>query len=319
MIDARKAAGITNTSSYKTEINNKSYYTNVIDGTDSKKLAVSLGNSADDAARFLTGYTKILSGYHYAYFLSNNAETPFVDMPTGTYDKDFNVTLTAVSANSGAQLVYTLDGTDPSASNGTKVASGAKITVSPGSTLTVGLLVNGAVTKTITREYSKAKGFEPKTITIYVNVDKVNWTSPVNFHSWGLAATPGTSWPGTKVSATKTIGDKTWYYTTYTLTTPTDAVSLVFSTGNGAPQTVDVNNASTDKFYEISTSMTGGKYNVDDVTSQYSSSTGIKGVTVSKPASGDNAWYTLTGMRLTSQPRQSGIYIHNGKKVVLRR
>lgn len=32
----------------------------------------------------------------------------------------------------------------------------------------------------------------------------------------------------------------------------------------------------------------------------------------------DNAWYTLTGMRI-SKPAQPGLYIHNGKKVIIRK
>nr|WP_294724691.1 starch-binding protein [Prevotella sp.] len=32
----------------------------------------------------------------------------------------------------------------------------------------------------------------------------------------------------------------------------------------------------------------------------------------------DNAWYTLTGMRI-SKPTQPGLYIHNGKKVIIRK
>ena len=32
----------------------------------------------------------------------------------------------------------------------------------------------------------------------------------------------------------------------------------------------------------------------------------------------DNAWYTLTGMRI-GKPAQPGLYIHNGKKVIIRK
>lgn len=33
----------------------------------------------------------------------------------------------------------------------------------------------------------------------------------------------------------------------------------------------------------------------------------------------DGAWYTLDGRRLTGRPVFSGIYIHNGKKVIVKR
>ncbi len=319
MIDARKAAGITNQSTFAANSSLGSGKYKAFDVTGSNGTLTVIAGTGWSDTRLNRNRTdklvKVLSGYHYAYYLSESLETPFVDVPSGTYESAVTPTLTAVSANSSAQLVYTTDGSTPSASNGTKVASGTQISVEPGTTLTVGLLVDGSVTKTITRTYYKAAEFEPKTITVYVNVDNVNWSSPVNFHSWGLAKTAGTTWPGTKVTATKVIGCKTWYYNTYTLTSATDAVSLVFSTGSGSPQTVDVNNASTDKFFEISTTQTSGKYNVDDVTSTYSSYlTGINGVTINKTS--DNAWYTLSGVRLSKEPTQNGVYIHQGKKVV---
>ena len=31
----------------------------------------------------------------------------------------------------------------------------------------------------------------------------------------------------------------------------------------------------------------------------------------------DDAWYTITGMRI-NKPTQAGLYIHNGKKVIIR-
>lgn len=33
----------------------------------------------------------------------------------------------------------------------------------------------------------------------------------------------------------------------------------------------------------------------------------------------DNGWYTLEGQRLNSKPTQQGIYLHNGKKVSVRK
>lgn len=31
----------------------------------------------------------------------------------------------------------------------------------------------------------------------------------------------------------------------------------------------------------------------------------------------DDAWYSLSGMRLNGKPAQRGLYIHQGKKVVI--
>ena len=40
--------------------------------------------------------------------------------------------------------------------------------------------------------------------------------------------------------------------------------------------------------------------------------------TIDKAASTNNAWYTLDGMKMNQKPQQAGIYIHQGKKIVIR-
>ncbi|MBP3835326.1 MAG: hypothetical protein J6E45_05305 [Prevotella sp.] len=54
----------------------------------------------------------------------------------------------------------------------------------------------------------------------------------------------------------------------------------------------------------------GSFYFTDDET------TGIK--TIDNEAIEDNAWYTLQGVRLNSRPTKQGIYIHAGKKIVIK-
>lgn len=142
MIAARKYAGITNMSNYANKQSKKTLYVNEVTGTK-HKLLVAVGNDADKYAGE-TGYTKILSGYHYAYFLSNDAETSWTDVPSGSYEEGFKTTLTAVSQTEGAKLVYTLDGSTPTAKS-TTVESGKEISINGTCTLKVGLLVNGEV------------------------------------------------------------------------------------------------------------------------------------------------------------------------------
>ena len=140
MIAARKYAGITNMSNYANKQSKKTLYVNEVTGTK-HKLLVAVGNDADKYAGE-TDYTKILSGYHYAYFLSNDAETSWTSMPSGSYEEGFKTTLTAVSQTEGAKLVYTLDGSNPT-SKSTTVESGKEISINGTCTLKVGLLVNG--------------------------------------------------------------------------------------------------------------------------------------------------------------------------------
>lgn len=58
----------------------------------------------------------------------------------------------------------------------------------------------------------------------------------------------------------------------------------------------------------------GGYYTIDKCQGVV---TGISNVIIEKPANDDNAYYTLSGVRV-AKPTQTGIYIHNGKKVVLK-
>lgn len=154
MIAARKYAGITNMSNYANKQSKKTLYVNEVTGTK-HKLLVAVGN---DAAGYAgeTGYTKILSGYHYAYFLSNDAETSWTDVPSGSYEEGFKTTLTAVSQTEGAKLVYTLDGSNPT-SKSTTVESGKEISINGTCTLKVGLLVNGEVRNIATHQYTIEK------------------------------------------------------------------------------------------------------------------------------------------------------------------
>ena len=45
--------------------------------------------------------------------------------------------------------------------------------------------------------------------------------------------------------------------------------------------------------------------------------TGILEVSAEADGTKDDAWYSLSGMRLNGKPAQRGLYIHQGKKVVI--
>lgn len=45
----------------------------------------------------------------------------------------------------------------------------------------------------------------------------------------------------------------------------------------------------------------------------------VTGISTLKQNEADTAWYTLEGLRLKGQPQRGGIYIHNGKTVVIRK
>ena len=262
MIAARKYAGITNMSNYANKQSKKTLYVNEVTGTK-HRLLVAVGN---DAAGYAgeTGYTKILSGYHYAYFLSNDAETSWTSMPSGSYEEGFKTTLTAVSQTEGAKLVYTLNGSDPTAES-TTVESGKEISIDGTCTLKVGLLVNGEVRNIATHQYTIEK-FKAYKFMVYVNADAVKW-NPLYCYTWKKKES--VEWPGEKMTETKTIGGKTWYYKEVSIDNATELVNVIFNNGTDKPQTVDITGLTNTAYFEIETSKEGKKYKVKDVTAEY--------------------------------------------------
>ena len=322
MIAVRKLAEITNTSTYTNMRSNKDYYANVIKVGSENRLLVIVGKNTKGYEPSASQWQEVLSGYKYKYFLPKSMEVAFADKASGEYDEAFKVKLIAVSADDNAKLVYTLDGTDPTASS-TKVDNGTSIDITTDCTLKVGLLVGSTVKAIATRTYTFNK-FEKQEITIYVNADKVSWTA-VNFWSWGgdgSHAPKNSSWPGDKVTETTTIGGKTWFSKKFTINSDDDAVSFVFSTGTGSPQTADVTNITKTSYFEISSDKDGeGKYKVNNVTDNY---TGIRAVEAD--AEGLTKVYTLDGRLVRTVKKGSdalsgmakGIYIVNKKKFIVK-
>ena len=315
MIEARKLAGITNMSNYTNKMAQTSCFANETTG-DKAKLIVVVGNNTK-AYTPGADYAQILEGYHYRYYLSKSAETTWCNIPSGEYEAGFKAKLTAVSQNSNAKLVYTTDGTDPTAKS-KQVATGNTINIDETCTLKVGLLSNGTVTGIRTYNYT-VKAFEPYTITVYANADQVtNWGSVMYFYAWNTSGELTEKWPGTAVTATKTLNGKKWYYMDFKIKSKDAIVNIIFNQGKNKKQSVDLNAGNSTKYYEITTTQSNGKYTCKDVTAIWAP-TGITGTpTISNTTTTDNAWYTLSGMKLGKKPAENGVYIHQGKKVIIR-
>lgn len=318
MIEARKLVGITNTSSYNNYASNTQYFANAVNGTNSRKLLVVVGIPSMMTTPSKTEYTRILSGKNYMYYLSNNSETAWADKASGEYEEGFKVALTAVSKNTAAKLVYTTNGSDPTASS-TQVTSGTSINISSSCTLKVGLLINGTVSGIRTYNYS-IKRFEPYNITVYVNTDAVNWKK-VNFHIWSNINVK-TDWPGTTITQTKMIDGKNWYYKDFTITQKDGMLNFVFCEPNDAgtaanSQSEDCRGINSTVFFKVGPGKSSGQYVVTNVTKEVN--TGIdQPITENTGKNVNNAWYTLSGMKMNQKPNQAGIYIHHGKKVVIK-
>lgn len=322
MINARQLAGITNTSNTSFNAYKGNGYNGIMTTGNKATLLAIMGPNANKFTAPIT-YTEILNGYHYRYFLNKKSNLAWVDLASGDYEDTMKAKLVAVSNADNAQLVYTTDGTEPTASS-KKAKSGEELEIPFGeTTLKVGLLMNGAVSGILTRNYKveKPAAFEPYDITVYANADKVGWTGGFNFWAWcdspNENLTASGKWPGDKVTQSKEIEGKKWFYQTYKIKSKSYMVSFVFSTGTGSPQTVNFANINKDTYLEIQNEKDGAKYKIKDVTANMPS-TGISHPIIDNNAQNDPSWYTLSGMKMIEKPNQAGIYIHQGKKVIIK-
>ena len=307
MISARKAAGITNMSDYEVKVSTSAYYAVNVN----KTLYAAVGR-LDKMENPGADWQKVLSGYHYAYFLNKSLETAFVDKASGIRDNSFKVKLIAVSKDASAKLVYTTDGTAPTAKS-KQVASGDEITISSDCVLKVGLLVGGSVKGIITRNYTiqhveeGSDAFEIPTPGYTYNayfVAPATWKNEVKCWAWTKTANyTGGTWPGVKCYKIGKNGKQYIYQWCYygTLTTP--PASIIFN-NNGSAQTDDF------------TFVNGAYYDIKGKT------TGISTPQTIKPAVSSNI-YSLDG-RIVRRNASSldglskGIYVYQGKKVVVK-
>ena len=332
MIEARKLAGIANTSKYSIEGNPtstiKTHFTFVTD----EKLYTVIGNTSK-VTPDATKWTKILSGYHYAYYLANTLETAWADQGSGDFTDAFNVNLIAVSASSDAKLVYTTDGSEPTASNGTKVDSGSSIKIDKTTTLKVGLLVGSTVSGVITRVFTyKEKEEEPEVvIPDFCKVDEnevcaffeapAAWDNTIYCWAWcdspaeNFTSASGT-WPGVECTylGEATNGNKVWKWswdgTKQKNTSATQPQKIIFS-NHGAPQTDDLAFAN------------GGYYNKNGLQGQVTA-TGIRAIDAD--VQGMTKVYTLDGRLIKTAPNDAdalsglakGIYIVNKRKFIVK-
>ena len=269
MIEIRKTVGVTNTSTAQKYTISKSYEMSGFksSGANGKAMYCIVGNNkytrSDNVinqyySTIIDEAVQVVKGYGYRLFMSKNCETAWADKASGKYKGTLNVMLSAVTTSSGAQLVYTLDGSTPTASS-TKVESGSTINIYDPCTLKVGILSGGTVKGIITREYTFSA--PPKTIKVYVNAQSVGW-NPVRYYTWDQDDVQHNgNWPGEVATATEEYDGHTFYVKEYTLADDDCYMNFVFNTGSsGSPQTLDVMFANTDKYYVITNQKQDGKY-----------------------------------------------------------
>ena len=334
MIEARKAAGISNTSTYTNIESNKKYYANTVDD----KLLVVVGDEKQvtpDAAK----WTKVLAGHHYAYYLANTLETAWADKGSGDFYEPFQVTLTAVTNTPGAKLEYTVSSPEP----GTRTSYGSG-TVESGTTITIDakenvvldvyMVIDGVISGGISRVFSYREPEKEPEVKIpdfctYAENEVCaffeapeSWTKTIYCWAWtskpaeNFTSKSGT-WPGVAcVELGKADnGNKVWKWkwdgTKQNNTSLTKPEMIIFSS-EGAPQTADL-------VFE-----NGGYYTKDGLFGVIAPTTAINAVKAD--SDGLVKVYSLDGRLLrtatdshkatTGLPK--GIYIVNNKKMVLK-
>ena len=159
--------------------------------------------------------------------------------------------------------------------------------------------------------------------TIYVSTKlPAGWTSgAVNYWVWsdndGSNLCTNKTWPGDKITATKTVDGTSWFYRTYNVTKSNHPINIVLSTGTGKPQTVDIEGIENDIYIEVSNEKIGDKYSYKNVTSEHTS--GIKDIHADETEASMPV-YNINGQCVgnSTGSLRNGIYVRNGKKFIVK-
>ena len=323
MIEVRKLAGITNTSSYSTKTFLTNFYAAEVTGHFANLYVVvgNAGSVTSDTPAVEGDFQEVVSGPGYRYLLERREgfDHAWLDKASGTYDGEVDVRAIALTKQADARLVYTTDGSVPTSDSPT-IASGEALHLTQSCTLTLGLIVGGKVVDTMSRTYEVIP-FIPHTATIYCRPLATlasSWPT-MNFYLWtgGSTALNG-SWPGRQITETEEVGGQTWYKQTVDIPSSRYSVNAVFSTGSGSPQTIDVTGITDNAFFVIkNTKNAEGKYDVTDVTATYLPylETGIEDVVSTGADWHDAPIYDLMGRRVT-KPLSGHVYLRGGHKYI---
>ena len=307
MILARRIAGITNTSGSEEKWTDDNFYAKAAYGKRGTLLCV-VGNNPENYNASSSECKEILSGKGYRYLLNRSANTVWMDVPDGRYEAPLNVKFTAVSNLSGAKIVYTTDGSTPTA-NSPQITSGSTLSIESSCTLKAGILSNGTVRGIQSRTYDI---FEPHDITIYVN-SGINWGGALFFYVWDNNNTNlNGKWPGKRAGSYVTIGDKKWYYQTHRLTSPDQYLNLIVANQAGSKQTIDIRGIRSDYYFCITGEKDESDFILEDQTADMA--TGITPPLLFNEEKNTRSVYNLLGMPV-SPNKKKGIVIENGRKV----
>lgn len=312
MIDARKLAGIHNQSKATVKQSSSNQIAFEVEGTKGK-LMLCLGNTnynpGDD-------YIEACSGTNYKIWVSKSCNSVLVTPSSGEYEQGTKVEIKPVTTDSGAKVCYTTDGTDPYTAYAKAVTGATTLAINDNMTLRALLVLSdGTKMQEVRRDYTMAQPFQPTTITLYVKCPLWN---PPYVYAWdsdGTASGAVNKWPGVAMTAT-TINGEAWYKYDFQKNTADYRYNVVLNDGGKGSQTVDITNISDNAYYEVLTTQTSGKYQVQEVTE----TVGIEDViATAKQTTADDNVYDMQGRVVARHGNVSGLpkgtYIVNGRKV----
>jgi alpha-amylase len=282
MIAARKAAGITNQSSFTSDIcNNGNGRQFTVTGSNAVVLLL-LGNCGYEPST--DTYRSVCGGNNFKMYISKsvtaealdarpsgsnaNLGNARVDMASGYYYQ--TVTVNVSPSDDFTTLVYTEDGNDPTTDSPMITSTGKSFTYNTEGTHTLKVGVKGAnsVTNIQTYNYTITNNI-PTDITIYVRADK----EPLYLYAWDANGTLTSAWPGTQLSEMKSADSQNFYYMTFPK--PTEGYTLNYILNQGSDDTKSADNTNIGS--TIFTALGEAGQKATDLTTIYS------GTTISDP------------------------------------
>ena len=240
-------------------------YGGTLTSTPTGIIFVTDGQQTADLTFRNHGYYIDGTWHHEVTNYTSPAPTLTIDTESGHYEGSVTVNITASESN--AIIVYTTDGSTPTASS--RQATGhVRLTFTDNTVLTAGVLYQGKVRNVVQREYI-FHGFVPYTATVYIKDPTVapNRWSSVWVYAWDDSGVISDTWPGVQITGTKIVKGQKFYYRTFNVGSEGYTFNVVLSQGDSEHQSVDVTGITKDIYLEITS--TSNKYTVGDITDQY--------------------------------------------------
>lgn len=213
MIVARKAAGITNQSTIIDQREWGGGYVTKVQGSVGTVLVISGYVTDYDTSGFVPVSVGTAANPNYAFYVSDNVDLGYLTASTqvtaepGNYYPSVSTTLSATK--SGATIVYTTDGTEPSATNGTQTSTATDFTFTETTTIKAGILYDDEVINVTEYTYNVSQS----SLRIYARSTS---NRPIYFYTYDPKCN-GEWGEDNKINNTTTLKNNTWYYYDYDL------------------------------------------------------------------------------------------------------